>query len=55
MSKNAINTYKLPVPKNLLHTRIDRTSPPAHIGNHRNVIGLIAYEQTQVLDWDPYL
>ena len=54
MSKKAINTYKLPVPKNLLQ-RIDRTSSPAHLGNLRNVIGLIAYEQTPVLDWDPHL
>jgi murein DD-endopeptidase MepM/ murein hydrolase activator NlpD len=48
MSKKAINSYKLPVPKNLLQ-RIDRTSSPAHMGNLRNAIDFIVYEQTPVL------
>jgi murein DD-endopeptidase MepM/ murein hydrolase activator NlpD len=48
MSKKAINKYKLPVPKNLLQ-RIDRFSSPAHVGNLRNAIDLIVYEQTPVL------
>jgi murein DD-endopeptidase MepM/ murein hydrolase activator NlpD len=48
MSKNAINRYRLPVPKNLLQ-RIDRTSSPAHHGNLRNSIDFIADEETPVL------
>ena len=47
-SKNAINRYKLPVPKNMLK-RIDRTSSPAHFGKLRNAIDFIADEQTPVL------
>ena len=48
MRKKAINSYKLPVPKNLLQ-RIDRTSSPAHMGKLRNAIDFIVYEQTPVL------
>lgn len=48
MSKNAINRYKLPVPKDLLK-RIDRTSSPAHLGKLRNAIDLIVDEETSVL------
>jgi murein DD-endopeptidase MepM/ murein hydrolase activator NlpD len=44
----AINRYKLPVPKNLLH-RIDRTSSPAHVGKLRNAIDLIVDKSTPVL------
>jgi len=49
--KNAINKYKLPVPKDLLK-RIDRTSSPAHLGNLRNAIDLIVDEETPVLAAD---
>jgi murein DD-endopeptidase MepM/ murein hydrolase activator NlpD len=48
MSKNAINRYKLPVPKDQLQ-RIDRSSSPAHHGNLRNAIDFIADEETPVL------
>ena len=48
MSKNAINRYKLPVPKDQLQ-RIDRSSSPAHQGNLRNAIDFIADEETPVL------
>ena len=48
MRKNAINRYKLPVPKNLLQ-RIDRTSSPAHMGQLRNAIDIIVDEETPVL------
>jgi murein DD-endopeptidase MepM/ murein hydrolase activator NlpD len=48
MSKNAINKYKLPVPKDMLQ-RIDRTSSPAHLGKLRNAIDLIVDEETPVL------
>ena len=37
MSKNAINRYKLPVPRDQLQ-RIDRSSSPAHLGKLRNAI-----------------
>lgn len=46
--KNAINKYKLPVPKDLLQ-RIDRTSSPAHLGKLRNAIDLIVDRDTPVL------
>jgi hypothetical protein len=46
--KNAINKYKLPVPKDLLQ-RIDRTSSPAHMGNLGNAIDFIADKETPVL------
>jgi murein DD-endopeptidase MepM/ murein hydrolase activator NlpD len=46
--KNAINKYKLPVPKHLLQ-RIDKTSSPAHVGNLRNSIDFIVDEETPVL------
>jgi murein DD-endopeptidase MepM/ murein hydrolase activator NlpD len=46
--KNAINKYKLPVPKYLLQ-RIDRTSSPAHLGKLRNAIDLIVDKDTPVL------
>ena len=48
MSKNAINRYKLPVPKDQLQ-RIDRSSSPAHQGNLRNAIDFIVDEETPVL------
>ena len=48
MSKNAINRYKLPLPKDQLQ-RIDRCSSPAHQGNLRNAIDFIADEETPVL------
>ncbi len=41
------NKYILPVSKNLLQ-RIDRTSP-AHVGNLRNAVDLIAPQSTPVL------
>ena len=46
--KNAINKYKLPVPKALLQ-HIDRTSSPAHMGKLRNAIDLIVDKDTPVL------
>ena len=46
--KNAINNYKLPVPKDLLQ-RIDRTSSPAHMGKLRNSIDFIVDNETPVL------
>ena len=49
--KNAINKYKLPVPKDQLQ-RIDRTSSPAHLGKLRNAIDFIADEETPVLAAD---
>lgn len=49
--KNAINKYKLPVPKDLLQ-RIDRTSSPAHVGKLRNAIDFIADKGTPVLAAD---
>src|SRR5574341_1005443 len=48
MSKNVINRYKLPVPKDLLK-RIDRTSSPAHLGQLRNAIDFIVEKETPVL------
>jgi murein DD-endopeptidase MepM/ murein hydrolase activator NlpD len=47
-SKSTINKYKLPVPKDLLK-HIDRTSSPAHVGQLRNAIDLVADEDTSVL------
>ena len=44
---NTRNKYILPVSKNLLE-RIDRTSP-AHVGNLRNAVDLIAPQSTPVL------
>jgi murein DD-endopeptidase MepM/ murein hydrolase activator NlpD len=49
--KNAINKYKLPVPKHRLQ-RIDKTSSPAHVGNLRNAIDFIVDEETPVLAAD---
>ena len=49
--KNAINKYKLPVPKDLLQ-RIDRTSSPAHLGKLRNAIDFIVENETPVLAAD---
>ena len=46
--KNAINKYKLPVPKDLLQ-RIDRTSSPVHMGKLRNAIDIIVDKDTPVL------
>jgi murein DD-endopeptidase MepM/ murein hydrolase activator NlpD len=46
--KDAVNKYKLPVPKHLLQ-RIDRTSSPAHVGRLRNAIDFIADNGTPVL------
>jgi murein DD-endopeptidase MepM/ murein hydrolase activator NlpD len=48
MSENAINKYKLPVPRDQLQ-RIDRTSSPAHLGKLRNAIDFIVGEYTPVL------
>ena len=48
MSKNTINRYKLPIPKDQLQ-RIDRSSSPAHHGKLRNAIDFIASEETPVL------
>jgi murein DD-endopeptidase MepM/ murein hydrolase activator NlpD len=45
--KNAINKYKLPVPKDQLQ-RIDRTSSPAHLGKLRNAIDFIVDKDTPV-------
>ena len=47
MEKNAINRYRLPVPRNLLE-RVDKTSSPLHTGNLRNAIDLIVPEYTPV-------
>jgi murein DD-endopeptidase MepM/ murein hydrolase activator NlpD len=47
-NKNAVNSYRLPVPKDLLQW-IDRTSSPAHLGKLRNAIDLIVDEGTPVL------
>ena len=47
MEKNAINRYRLPVPRNLLE-RVDKTSSPLHTGNLRNAIDLIVPELTPV-------
>jgi murein DD-endopeptidase MepM/ murein hydrolase activator NlpD len=49
--KNAINKYKLPVPKDLLQ-RIDRVSSPAHMGKLRNAIDFIVDNETPVLAAD---
>jgi murein DD-endopeptidase MepM/ murein hydrolase activator NlpD len=46
--KDAINRYKLPVPKYLLQ-RVDRNSSPAHLGKLRNAIDFIVDEETPVL------
>ena len=48
MEKNAINRYRLPVPKSLLE-RVDRNSSPAHSGNLRNAIDFIVPQDTPVL------
>ena len=48
MERNAVNRYRLPVPKNLLE-RVDKTSSPAHIGKLRNAIDLLVPENTPVL------
>jgi hypothetical protein len=48
MSENAINKYKLPIPKAQLK-RIDRTSSPAHLEKLRNAIDFVVDEQTPVL------
>jgi murein DD-endopeptidase MepM/ murein hydrolase activator NlpD len=47
-SKSTINKYKLPVQKALLKY-IDRTSSPAHVGQLRNAIDLVADEDSPVL------
>ncbi|MGH9966145.1 MAG: M23 family metallopeptidase, partial [Nitrososphaeraceae archaeon] len=47
-SKSTINKYKLPVQKDLLKY-IDRTSSPAHVGQLRNAIDLVADEDSPVL------
>ena len=49
--KNAVNKYKLPIPKDLLQ-RIDRTSSPAHVGKLRNAVDFIADKGTPVLAAD---
>ena len=48
MEKSAIDSYRLPVPKNLLEG-VDRTSSPAYSGNLRNAIDFIVPENTPVL------
>lgn len=48
VSKNAINRYKLPVPKAKLQ-RIDRTSSPAHVGKLWNAIDFIVDKEIPVL------
>ena len=48
LNKSTINKYRLPVPKDLLK-HIDRTSSPAHVGQLRNAIDLVADEDTPVL------
>lgn len=45
---NASNKYSLPVPRSALQ-RMDRTSSPAHFGNLRNAIDLVAPKSTPVL------
>ena len=47
MEGNAINRYRLPVPKNLLD-RADRSSSPLHTGKLRNAIDFIVPELTPV-------
>jgi murein DD-endopeptidase MepM/ murein hydrolase activator NlpD len=47
-SKCTINKHKLPVPKDLLK-HINRTSSPAHVGQLRNTIDLVANEDSPVL------
>jgi len=51
VKKNAINKYRLPVPKDLLQ-RIDGTSSPAHLGKLRNAIDFIVDKETSVLAAD---
>ena len=48
LNKKAINSYRLPIPKETLR-RIDRTSSPAHMGKLRNAIDFIVDEGTPVL------
>jgi murein DD-endopeptidase MepM/ murein hydrolase activator NlpD len=47
INKSTVNRYKLPVPKHLLKY-IDRNSSPAHLGQLRNAIDLVADEDTPV-------
>ena len=47
MERNAINRYRLPVPRNLLD-RLDRTSSALHTGKLRNAIDFIVPEHTPV-------
>ena len=48
VERSALNSYGLPVPKNLLD-RVDRTSSPIHVGKLRNAIDFIVPEFTPVL------
>jgi murein DD-endopeptidase MepM/ murein hydrolase activator NlpD len=48
LERNAFNSYRLPVLKNLVQ-RVDRTSSPVHTGNLRNAIDFIVPEYTPVL------
>jgi murein DD-endopeptidase MepM/ murein hydrolase activator NlpD len=48
LERNAFNSYRLPVLKNLVE-RVDRTSSPVHTGNLRNAIDFIVPEYTPVL------
>jgi murein DD-endopeptidase MepM/ murein hydrolase activator NlpD len=47
LERNAINRYRLPVPRNLLN-RVDRNSSPLHTGKLRNAIDFIVPEYTPV-------
>ena len=48
MERNAANSYRLPVPQDLLE-RVDKTSSPAHVGILRNAIDCIVRENTPLL------
>ncbi len=48
MERNAVNSYRLPVPENLLES-VDKTSSPAHVGKLRNAIDFLVPENTSVL------
>lgn len=47
MERNAINRYRLPVPRNS-QNRVDRNSSPLHTGKLRNAIDFIVQEHTPV-------
>jgi murein DD-endopeptidase MepM/ murein hydrolase activator NlpD len=48
LERSAVNSYRLPVPENLVE-RIDKTSSPAHIGKLRNAIDFLVPQNTPVL------